>query len=201
VFVSRHAIDCIGPSLKKASLWPNIPSICLGPGSKQELLKQGIPEAAIVSPLSLPYETESLLAHPFFSDASAKKKHYWILRGPPGRTLLQDTLKSWGATIAETSLYDRRLEKLTPDLYKQWETALNNHNVTLVSSAEGLQHLMTRVEELNDGALKRRLLRQPLLLPSSRVSTLAKSQGFRYITETGSLEKQSLFDALKTLFP
>ena len=201
VFVSRHAIAFIGPSLKKMSQWPNIPCICLGPGSKQALMKHGIAETAIISPLSPPYETESLLAHPFFADPNTKNKHFWILRGPPGRTLLQDTLKSQGTTVEEIALYNRRLATLTPLLHNQWETALANQNVTLVSSLEGLQNLMTRVDQLGNKHLKTRLLKQPLLLPGARVTQLAKSHGFRYITETGSLETQSLLDALKALFP
>lgn len=201
VFVSRHAIHCVGPSLKRVPGWPNIRCVCLGPGSRLELMNQGIPDTAIISPLFPPYETESLLAHPFFSDPSVQGKHYWIFRGPPGRTLLRDALKASGAMVEEMTLYDRRLATLTPVLRNQWEKALANHNVTLISSAEGLQYLMNRIAQLADDSLRVRLLKQPLLLPSTRVSLLAKSFGFRYIIETGSLEKQSLLNALKTLFP
>jgi uroporphyrinogen-III synthase len=200
VFVSRHVIDCIGLSLKQAPQWPNLCSICLGPGSKQALLEQGIPDKAIISPISPPYETETLLAHPFFLSGDAKNKQYWIFRGPPGRTLLQDTLKAQGATIKEIALYRRELVTLSPLLRVQWEAALMHHNATLVSSAEGLENLMIRVKQLKNRSLIVRLLEQPLLLPSTRVAQFAKSHGFRYITETGSLETQSLFNALKKLF-
>jgi uroporphyrinogen-III synthase len=199
IFVSRHAIACIGPSLKQAPQWPNICSVCLGPGSRQALLEQGIPNRAIISPVSRPYETEALLAHPFFLEKSAQNQQYWIFRGPPGRTLLQNTLKAQGAKIQEIALYNRDLATLNPLLRDEWETALTNHNVTLVSSAEGLENLMTRVKQLAKKSLKVRLLKQRLLLPSARVAQLAKFHGFRYITEIGSLETQSLLNALKTV--
>lgn len=200
IFVSRHAIDYAGPSFHKASTWPYLNCVCLGPGSKQALMQHGIPNAAIISPLFPPYETESLLAHPFFSDNTRDKRHYWIFRGPPGRTLLQDTLTARGASIQEIALYDRRLPSITPLLRGQWEEALRDHNVTLVSSPEGLRHLMIRVDEIKDAWIKTRLLEQPILLPSLRVAQLAKFHGFRYITVTGSLETQVLLNALKTIF-
>ena len=201
VFVSRHAIHYAGPSLNKALEWPYLTCVCLGPGSQQALLKYGIAADNIIAPHLPPYETESLLAHPFFSSPASNNKLYWIFRGPPGRTLLQDTLSNRGNTIQETVLYDRTATSLTPELKIQWKTALNNHNVTLASSAEGLHNLIKKVEQLSDKSLEKRLLDQPILLPSTRVSQLAKSYGFRYITKTGSLETQSLLNALKALFP
>lgn len=201
IFVSRHAIEYTGISLKKATQFPQLTCICLGPGSKQALMQQGIPEDRIIMPLSPPYETERLLEHPFFTGTRlSPQQHYCIFRGPPGRTLLQARLRETGATVQEIMVYNRQLPKLTPALQTQWEMALRQHNATLVSSAEGLSNLITRVKAFKHPAFITHLLNQPLLLPSRRIGILAKSLGFRYIIETGSLETQSVLHALKSIF-
>ena len=99
-----------------------------------------------------------------------------IFSGVGGRQLLPDQLRSRGAVVSQCELYHR---KISTDYTRNINDLLysNKLGVVIIHSGELLVHLVSQIpgEGLN------KLKKLPLLVPSERVSLLAKNMGFQYI--------------------
>ena len=155
--------------------------------------------AAILREHGLPAEcpqqgddSEALLRLPAFAAVlQAAPARVLIMRGDDGRELLAERLREAGLTVDYLPLYRRCL----PD-YPRGELLRRIRderlNAVLVSSGQGLQHLLQLA-----GADWAALARLPLFVPSPRVAQLARDAGARAVVDCGGASAVALLAALR----
>ena len=175
IFVSRAATFFVVDWLKRNSdLMPQVLPVgpryyAVGKTTATELKKYNVdaelPECE--------FSSEGLLGLTSLQRLAGEK--ILIFSGVGGRQLLPDQLRSRGAVVSQCELYHR---KISTDYTRNINDLLysNKLGVVIIHSGELLAHLVSQIpgEGLN------KLKKLPLLVPSERVSLLAKNMGFQY---------------------
>ncbi len=136
------------------------------------------------------FTTESLLATDKFQMPEIKGQRILIFRGNGGRQTLGDTLIQRGAQIRYVEIYQRTIPPLPPLSLQQ----INSLNAITISSNEGLDNLVTLME---DPSL---LIDVPIFVPSPRAATLAREHGFKTIVTAKNATDEAIFNALTDFF-
>lgn len=117
------------------------------------------------------YTSEALLAHPALQQANAR---FLLCTGRGGRTLIESSLRSRGATVERLDLYQR---VAIPHTEAQVEEALTRVNAIVCTSGEGVE----RLQALTPANLMAHLHTRVLVVPSVRVVELARRRGFQAV--------------------
>ncbi len=136
------------------------------------------------------HDTESLLNSPAFQMPNIQGQRILIFRGNGGRTLLGDTLTKRNAQVRYVETYRREIPSHPP----LTETQVSTLNAITISSNEGLDNLITLME---DPSL---LINIPLVVPSARAVTLARQHGFRTIIAAENATDEAVLAALQRYF-
>jgi len=171
IVVSQHAAQLAGWWLDR--YWPMLPVgidyFAVGPASAQPLLDQGVP---VVVPAS-GYCSEALLALPALKAVSGEK--IIIFRGGQGRDLLEQALKSRGASVDYCELYHR----LVDAHYREaiGELIRLESPLVLIYSGQVLDALLA----VAPASCLAKLKSLPVIVPGERVANLARSRGFNAV--------------------
>lgn len=197
IFVSPYVIDYLAPLFKMHPRFQDVDCICLGQGSARKLLALEVNKNRIILPLSAPFNSENLLKHPYFSRLKPEQ-FFGLFRGSQGRDYLETSLSDRNHIVQSLYLYYYVSHPALQDRPRV-EQAINQTNLSLISSAYGLDYLLDALNTLGLQDALLSLYKRPLIVPSARLHAFAKSRGFRYIIETGSLETQVLIHVLERL--
>ncbi|GAB4181532.1 MAG: uroporphyrinogen-III synthase [Wenzhouxiangellaceae bacterium] len=164
-FPSRHAaaaLRWLEPHRRQT-----ITAACPGPGTARVLASMGVRN--ILQPAA-EFTSEALLALPELQ--SVQGWRVALLTAPGGRPLIAETLRERGATVDEYPVY-RRIEPAPATQALALLRADRAPWMTLVTSAQGLDYLQRQLPD----ELWRRLLAQPIIVPSQRVAAIAAGLG------------------------
>ncbi|WP_413285565.1 uroporphyrinogen-III synthase [Vibrio sp. MA40-2] len=183
IAVSKPAVEWANKSLQsQRQFWPH--STCyLAIGQKtadklSEVTAQKVhcPEVS---------DSEHLLVLPHLQQINNAK--VVILRGNGGRETIRTVLEQRGANVEYCEVYQRK-----PLLFDGHSSVKNwkNNNVTqiVLTSGDQLSYFFNRIPKEEHEWL----FRQRLIVPSKRVSELAKQLGFRNIMVSGSASNPDL---------
>lgn len=180
LFISANAVQSSWTALTKAGPWPAaIPAATVGPGTARLLREQGVQQVLLPDQR---FDSEGLLALPFFAPAHCQAQAFALIRGEGGRDLLAQSLRARGARVDEVACYQRMLNPAAvPDLHRLFNmAAVTAPSLLIVSSSESLQRLMQETPAL----LATQLRRLPMLVPHQRIANVATSLGFNRVTIT-----------------
>jgi len=136
------------------------------------------------------HDTESLLEHPSFQMPNIQGQRILIFRGNGGRPLLGDTLINRGAQVRYVETYRRELPPQVP----LNETLVNTLSAITISSIEGLDNLITLMEDPT------MLINIPLIVPSERAVVIARQHGFKNIIAASNATDEATLIALLNYF-
>lgn len=175
IFISANAVRVAWPVLTKAGQgWPeNLAAACVGPGTANVLRELGV--AHVVMPRCR-FDSEGLLAEPFFEESRCHGHAFAMIRGEGGRDFLAQSLRARGARVDEAAVYQRCLHPDVLSRLQNWVDA--GGGTLLVSSSESLQRVMSAAPQ----ALRTRLQTLPILVPHSRIAECAYQLGFSDVT-------------------
>ena len=190
IFISPNAVEYGLPLLLDGrSGWPEgVQAAAVGPSTVAALAARGV-EGALAP--SERFDSEALLALPFFQATRVAGKRALILRGNGGRELLAETLRARGATVDCVTCYQRSgPQDATPLL--DWLRA-GRLDAIAISSSEGLRHLWA----LLDASARQRLRRLPLFVPHARIAEQARALGLHRVVTTAPADA-GIVDSLRT---
>lgn len=166
VFVSTNAVAHGLDLVPEAEAWP----VCAAVGRRTAaaLRGRGIPRVLVPAQ---GFTSEALLALPELQHVAGKR--VLIVRGPPGRELLAETLRARGAEVDYFQAYRRR-PPARPDLEVLARWCRRSPRYVLVSSNETLENLFHLAPEAMHPCLRR----AGLVGPSARLGPLARRLGF-----------------------
>lgn len=179
LFISANAVDCAWPGLVP-NTWPQaVVGAAVGPGTARVLRARGV--AQIVTPASQ-FDSEGLLAEPFFAESQCRGNAFVLIRGDGGRDLLAQTLRARGASrVDEIAVYQRRLHPVALSRLAAWLQGGDAHDPTadtiIISSSESLQRVMAAATP----DLAERLRQTPLLVPHPKIAECARVLDFSRI--------------------
>ncbi|VAW54643.1 Uroporphyrinogen-III synthase [hydrothermal vent metagenome] len=180
IFISPTAVE------QSQIYFPALPEhfivAAIGTKTAQALQKQDIDVDIEASE----HDTKSLLKTAAFQMPEISGQRILIFRGAGGRALLGDTLIRRGAQVRYVEIYHRELPPHPP----LTETQINQLNAITISSNEGLDNLITLME---DPSL---LINIPLIVPSQRAQTLARQHGFKTIIAAKNATDEAIVEAL-----
>lgn len=137
-------------------------------------------------------DSEALLALPQFTAAlQVPSPRALIIRGEGGRELIADTLRQRGVAVDYLQLY-RRVRPQYPAGTLTRLIAQAQLNGLLVSSAQGLEHLLQLAAEE-----QLELTRLPLLVPSPRVAAMARAAGMQQVIDCRGASAAAVLAALR----
>ena len=136
------------------------------------------------------HNTESLLQTVEFQKPEIQAQRILIFRGTGGRALLGDSLIDRGAQVRYVETYRREIPQHSPLTEQQ----LNTLNAITISSNEGLDNLITLIQ---DPGL---LIDIPLFVPGQRSATLARQHGFKTIITAKNATDEAILIALNNFF-
>ena len=136
------------------------------------------------------FSSEGLLGLPSLQRLTGEK--ILIFSGVGGRQLLADQLRSRGAVVSQCELYHREVLKDYTDHINDLICS-NKLGVVIIHSGELLAYLVSQIRE--EGLHKLKQL--PLLVPSERVSLLAKNMGFQRIICAPSALAEDIVSVLR----
>ncbi len=189
IFISvnavRFGLDCID------DYWPQLPTginwYAVGVSTAALLAQRGLeplsPEAQM--------DSEGLLVLPELAQVESQK--VLIIKGEGGRQALKKVLTARGAQVDELACYQRRCPDLAPGKLAQ---ILDTRQVdtVLISSGEGLNNMLTLLSDKENTKFRD----IGLVVPSSRVATLAQQAGFTDITTAANASDDAMLEALLT---
>lgn len=189
IFISTNAVKYGGERI--ADFWPQFPPgvrvIAVGPTTAKaarELLGCEVmhSEAGMTS--------EDLLNMPELQQVNGAR--VGIVRGQGGREILADTLKQRGAEVEYLESYIRRLVHYEPTEFKArlTDAAIN---VLTATSSESLNRLIGLLGDMQEELVL------PLLVPSARIASEARTAGFTKVINTGGANEASFIVALGKL--
>ncbi len=154
VFVSPNAATCFFDLRPESVAWPpQTLAGSTGPGTRDALLRAGVPPGQVVSPAEddgpeARFDSEGLWER--LSPLPWKGRQVLIVRGDGGRDWLADTLREHGADVGFVQAYQRRTPRWTaaqraviaectyqPERYVWW-----------LSSSEAVDHLVQLAPQL-----------------------------------------------------
>ncbi|WP_370681235.1 uroporphyrinogen-III synthase [Comamonas sp. GB3 AK4-5] len=157
-----------------------------GPGTRQTLVQQGLPETAIDSPAAdaAQFDSESLWA--VVGPQIQAHDQVLIVRGASahsqadvqgsGREWLARQLRQQGAQVELVGVYARQCPAATPALLDAIASHCNTHNLWLFSSSEAVVHLQ-QLCPAQDWKTQRALATHP------RIAATARAAGFGLVRE------------------
>ncbi|MFW9610648.1 MAG: uroporphyrinogen-III synthase [Fluviibacter sp.] len=177
LFISVNAVQCAWPGLVPDG-WPKtLAAAAVGPGTVRALRARGVSE--VIVPASR-FDSEGLLAEPFFAESQCRGRAFALIRGDGGRDLLAQTLRARGATrVDEVAVYRRCLHPEALSRLAEWLQA-GSHSLAdmiLISSSESLQRVMA----VATATIATRLRQTPLLVPHPKIADCARALGFSSI--------------------
>jgi uroporphyrinogen-III synthase len=173
--------------------WPQLPVkqpwFSVGAATGQLLAEHGLS-------VSYPHQgddSEALLALPELQQALANvaAPQVLIVRGEGGREALAERLRGQGVTVDYLQLYRRQLPHYDAGTLPARVQA-ERLNALVVSSGQGLQHLLTLA-----GTDWPALAQLPLFVPSPRVAELATAAGARAVVDCRGASAAALLAALR----
>jgi len=164
VFISPNAVAKGLPKLRPYLL-QTTQIAAIGKKTAQAIEAQGL-QVRIVPHRGA--NSEALLEHPELQTLSGKQ--VVIVRGGPGRDLLEATLRERGAEVTLLDVYRRTIPQHEDALLP----LLMQTDMIAITSNEGLYNLFA----MSDDVARERLLHMPLLAGSRRVLELASELGF-----------------------
>ena len=176
LFISANAVQCAWPGLVSDG-WPQaLAAAAVGPGTVRALHARGV--AHVIVPASR-FDSEGLLAEPFFAESLCRGRAFALIRGEGGRDLLAQTLRARGATrVDEVTVYRRRLHPEALSRLTEWLQATHLlSDILLISSSESLQRVMAVATP--DIAV--RLRQTPVMVPHPKIADCARALGFTSI--------------------
>lgn len=155
--------------------------VAIGPVTARVMREQGLD---VKIPASR-FDSESALIMPELENVAGKKVLIW--RGVGGREKLASTLRERGAEVFYSELYER----LVPDYDdQQWQQALAQQPLLLVSSGQGLEAIVSQQPKIADKI-------RGIIAPSQRVADLAESLGVTQIEMADSALDADMLAAVK----
>lgn len=179
LFISVNAVQCAWPGLVPDG-WPKtLAAAAVGPGTVRALRARGVSE--VIVPASR-FDSEGLLAEPFFAESQCRGNAFALIRGDGGRDLLAQTLRARGASrVDEIAVYQRRLHPVALSRLAAWLQGGDAHDPTadtiIISSSESLQRVMAAATP----DLAERLRQTPLLVPHPKIAECARVLDFSRI--------------------
>jgi len=184
IFISPTAVKRTALHIKLSAIKPTV--VAIGEATSSALLEEGVDTA--IRPEG--QNSESLLEQPSLQPAAINNKRIIIFKGEGGRDLLFDTLTARGASVFNASMYKRK----KPEHYVPLSTsALQNIDVILVSSGEGLHNLFDMTPD------KSTLMASTIIVPGNRCAGIAKALGFRSVIVTTNATNSSFLGTLYEL--
>jgi len=170
VFVSRNAVAHGLARLRELGIGraPATRIMVVGHGTAAALAEHGltvdlVPDAG--------FNSEALLTAPELADMTGRRVS--IIRGVGGRELLASTLRARGAQVDYVEVYRRVQPALDADAaMNRWQAA--GAGAVVVTSAEGLDNLLSMAGEHGAAALRQALL----VTVSDRIAEAAAGYGF-----------------------
>ena len=181
IFVSKNAVHCGVKFLEQYwPQWPQVEWFAVGNATARELelfdIRASYPQKA---------GSEGLLDLPQMKDVTNCK--VMIVRGHGGRELLSTELSDRGAKVSYLEVYERVEieygEELASDLFDL------GVNFAVVTSAQGLRHLIASLSTLEIGTLH-------LVVPSRRIALLAGQLGCTRVFEADGADDESLLQSI-----
>lgn len=177
IFISANAVNAAWPTLLAAhpNGWPKtVVAATIGPGTARELHARGVAE--VIVPVSH-FDSEGLLAEPYFAEARCRDQAFALIRGEGGRDFLAETLRARGAQVDEVAVYRRDLHPLALEKLQAWIRESSETGTMLISSSESLRRLLAPAS----AALSVRIRALPILVPHARIAESAQQLGFRRV--------------------
>lgn len=188
IFISANAVRIAGPILAPFG-WPQmVAGVAVGPATARALKKLGVSE--IIVPSSS-FDSEGLLAEPFFEPLRCRDKAFALIRGQGGRDFLARSLRERGAHVDEVAVYRRSLHPEALSHLQAWLNA--GIGTLLISSSESLELIVSNASQVLLDILRS----VPMLVPHPRIAECAREHGIRnvYISDGGD---EGLLDFLQT---
>lgn len=176
LFISANAVQCAWPGLAPDG-WPQALAVAaVGPGTARALRARGVSQ--VIVPASR-FDSEGLLAEPFFAEHQCQGRTFALIRGEGGRDLLAQTLRARGATrVDEVAVYRRRLHPEALSRLAEWLQAAHSlSDVVLISSSESLQRMMAAATT----DMAARLRQTSVMVPHPKIADCARALGFTSI--------------------
>jgi uroporphyrinogen-III synthase len=187
IFISANAVEFAAQQMNN-----HFPSqcqyFCVGEATKLGLAEYGI---ASNSAPQLQQDSEGLLTLPQLQSNAVSQQVITIVRGEGGRETLADTLIMRGAKVSYWQVYKRQTPQLDPELVcQQWRTF--GIDTLVVTSGESLTNLVELVPKELFAWLQSCLI----IVPSSRIQTLANRLGLHKISNANGASTQAVLTAL-----
>jgi uroporphyrinogen-III synthase len=187
IFISANAVEFAAKQLNN-----HFPSqcqyFCVGEATKLDLAQYGISSN---SAPQLQQDSEGLLTLPQLQSSEVDQQAISIIRGEGGRETLADTLITRGAKVSYWQVYKRQTPQFDPELVcQQWRTF--GIDTLVVTSGESLTNLV----ELVPKELFAWLQSCHIIVPSSRIQTLANRLGLHKISNANGASTQAVLTAL-----
>ncbi|VUD69137.1 Uroporphyrinogen-III synthase [Thalassocella blandensis] len=202
IFVSQNAVRFAFEWIEQ--YWPQFPvqveMLCVGKKT-QEVLQQtfdklycGVGRIRSVDDASAMTSEALLQDMALASDETVQHKKIMIFRGVGGRTTLQESLQSAGASVEHCELYWRKLPATAHQSFVASQIDVSGDLVS-VFSGETLHNLYQVVQQ-NALAEWQQL---QLLVPSERVKQLAHELGFKQVVSAHNASEASMWQRLEQL--
>lgn len=166
--------------------WPQYPVgidwIAVGPSTAEILTNAGL---TVHCPAS-GFDSEAMLTLPCLNPMQMAGKKVLLWRGIGGREMLASTLRAHGAVVDYAELYERQEIQYGA---QQWQTALQNNAVLMLSSTQALDILCS---QLPNAAV----YVSTLIVPSERSSVDAKARGFKHVITAASARDEDMLACL-----
>jgi len=188
-FVSPNAIEA---AFAHIPAWPAaLRAAVVGEASRQALLAQGVPAAAIASPADPAHsDTEHLLQA--LDLAALHGARVLIVRGQSGRELMADAFRAAGAEVTLLPAYRREVPALDAALAGRLRALLASPADWIITSSEALRGLFGLLRQMNESSIVANMQHQPLFVPHVRIAETAAALGCRNVTLTGSGDERVL---------
>lgn len=201
LFISANAVQSSWSTLTNGMPWPpSLPAATVGPGTARHLRERGVKQVLMPDQQ---FDSEGLLALPFFAPVHCEGRSFALIRGEGGRDLLAQRLRAMGARVDEAACYQRALSPAAvPELQSLFPMGPADQvdvdasiapSLVVVSSSESLQRLMQAMPP----SLAAKFRSLPMLVPHGRIAEVARSLGFRQVMVTAGGDR-GILEALRT---
>ncbi len=154
LFVSANAVRTSWPILTSKLPWPSsLAAASVGPGTARVLRDLGVEQILMPSDR---FDSEGLMALPFFSEENCHGQRFALIRGEGGRDFLAQALRDRGGCVDEVASYQRQLNPFAVPALQQLWSGKRRQTLAVISSSESLQRLMRSMPERFDDPLSER---------------------------------------------
>ena len=179
VFVSANAVQSAWPTLTDQRPWPEkLTAAVVGPGTAKVLRQLGVKQ---IQQPEAQFDSEGLLALPFFAHEHCKRQRFALIRGVGGRDLIASALRERGALVDEASVYERSLDSRAvadmQQLLGAERTMQDRPSAMIITSSESLQRFMMAAPEELGQAIRQ----LSIIAPHERIVQEAYGLGFEQV--------------------